>query len=375
MSIGLTRGTTNALFLWVSAFSVDRRVTTTVSKSGSSTHAHAPAKVNNSSPEASATVSKRLPKPDWLKVQLPAGATYTHLKDLVNTHQLSTVCQEAKCPNIGECWAGGTATLMLMGDTCTRACKFCAVKTGNPKGWLDAEEPQKVLHTVETLNLHYVVLTSVDRDDLPDGGADHFAQTVETLKKARPQLLVETLIPDFKGERAPLERLMASSPDVIAQNIETVRRLTHPVRDPRAGYEQTLTLLKTIKQQRPDIFTKSSIMLGLGETDEEVLECMADLRDAEVDILTLGQYLQPTRQHLPVDRFVSPEAFQDLERAALDLGFLYCAAGPLVRSSYKAGEFFIKGVIETRRQAAQASLSSSLASPASTVSVQDSVLT
>ncbi len=263
---------------------------------------------------------------------------------------LSTVCEEAKCPNIAECWAGGTATYMLMGDTCTRGCRFCAVKTGNPQGWLDAEEPQKIADTVKRFGLKYVVLTSVDRDDLPDGGADHFAQTVERLKEAIPSIIVETLIPDFQGQLAPLQRLMDSSPDVIAQNIETVERLTHPVRDRRAGYQQTLTLLERVKTMRPDIYTKSSIMLGLGETDEEVKACMEDLRAHGVDILTLGQYLQPTAKHLPVERFITPEQFQAWEAIALDMGFLYCASGPLVRSSYKAAEFFIQGVIEKRRQ-------------------------
>lgn len=289
-------------------------------------------------------------KPDWLKIRPPGGPVYNSIKAISKDLKLATVCEEAKCPNIGECWAGGTATFMLMGDTCTRGCKFCAVKTGNPQGWLDVEEPQKITETVQQFQLKYVVLTSVDRDDLPDGGADHFAQTVESLKHAMPDLLVETLIPDFKGQTGPLQRLMASNPDVIAQNIETVDRLTHPVRDPRAGYQQTLTLLQRVKADRPDIFTKSSIMLGLGETDDEVIACMQDLRAHGVDVLTLGQYLQPTQKHLPVDRFVSPEAFVAWEQRAMEMGFLYCASGPLVRSSYKAGEFFIQGIVEKRRK-------------------------
>jgi lipoyl synthase len=239
---------------------------------------------------------------------------------------------------------------MLMGDTCTRGCRFCSVKTGNPQGWLDHEEPQKITDTVQKFGLKYVVLTSVDRDDLPDGGADHFAKTVENLKQTLPKLIVETLIPDFQGKQEPLERLMSANPDVIAQNIETVKRLTYPVRDRRAGYEQTMTLLQRIKVARPDIFTKSSIMLGLGETDQEVIECMSDLRAHGVDILTLGQYLQPTAKHLPVERFVAPEAFKAWETLALEMGFVYCASGPLVRSSYKAGEFFIQEVIEKRRE-------------------------
>lgn len=294
--------------------------------------------------------TRRMPKPDWLKIRPPGGATYNALKTISREQELATVCEEAKCPNIGECWAGGTATYMLMGDTCTRGCKFCAVKTGNPQGWLDHEEPEKIANTVERFKLKYVVLTSVDRDDLPDGGADHFAKTVEALKVQVPGIMVETLIPDFRGAEEPLARLMASNPDVIAQNIETVERLTHPVRDPRAGYQQTMTLLKRVKAARPDIYTKSSIMLGLGETDDEVRQCMADLRAHEVDILTLGQYLQPTLKHLPVERFVTPEDFKQWEAVALEMGFLYCASGPLVRSSYKAGEFFIQGMIESRRK-------------------------
>jgi lipoic acid synthetase len=234
---------------------------------------------------------------------------------------------------------------MLMGDTCTRACKFCAVKTGNPKGWLDPDEPRKIADTVQRFGLKYVVLTSVDRDDLPDGGADHFAQTVECLKASIPGILVETLIPDFQGKPEPLARLMGACPDVIAQNIETVRRLTYPVRDPRAGYDQTLTLLSRVKAARPDILTKSSIMLGLGETNDEIRDCMADLRSHGVDILTLGQYLQPTPKHLPVQQFVTPEAFTAWETVAREMGFVYCASGPLVRSSYKAGEPFIQGII------------------------------
>ena len=239
---------------------------------------------------------------------------------------------------------------MVMGDVCTRGCRFCAVKTGNPNGWLDAEEPQKLADVISKANWEYVVLTSVDRDDLPDGGAAHFAQCVTAIKAARSEIIVEVLIPDFQGQEQPLQTLLASKPEVIAQNIETVRRLTHPVRDRRAGYEQTLNLLQRVKNWMPDRFTKSSIMLGLGETDDEVLECMRDLRAHGVDILTLGQYLQPTQKHLPVERFVSPEQFKEWQRIAEEeLGFLYCASGPLVRSSYRAGEFFIKGIIESQK--------------------------
>ncbi len=300
-------------------------------------------------------MTNRVAKPEWLKIRPPGGPVYNQIKSIARELNLATVCEEAKCPNIAECWAGGTATYMLMGDTCTRGCRFCAVKTGNPKGWLDSEEPFKIAETVKQFGLKYVVLTSVDRDDLPDGGADHFAKTVEALKETVPGIIVETLIPDFQGQKPALERLMQSNPDVIAQNIETVRRLTHYARDRRAGYQQTLDLLKTVKCYRSDIYTKSSIMLGLGETDDEIQECMLDLRKHDVDILTLGQYLQPTSKHLPVDRFVTPEMFQAWEAVALEMGFLYCASGPLVRSSYKAAEFFIQGIVEKRRKTQQIS--------------------
>lgn len=239
---------------------------------------------------------------------------------------------------------------MVMGDVCTRGCRFCAVKTGNPNGWLDLEEPFKLAEVITQAGWDYVVLTSVDRDDLPDGGAAHFARCVSEIKKASPQIIVEVLIPDFQGQEAPLQTMLASQPDVIAQNIETVERLTYPVRDRRAGYQQTLTLLQRVKAWEPERFTKSSIMLGLGETDEEILQCMRDLRAHGVDILTLGQYLQPTVKHLPVARFVTPEEFKKWQQVAEEeLGFLYCASGPLVRSSYRAGEFFVKGIIEAKK--------------------------
>ena len=294
-------------------------------------------------------------KPEWLKVRPPGGEQYARLKAVSKTLQLATVCEEARCPNIGECWSGGTATFMVMGEVCTRGCRFCAVSTGNPNGWLDHEEPQKLADTISAAGWDYVVLTSVDRDDLPDGGAAHFAACVSAIRAAKPDIMIEVLIPDFQGQEAPLRTLLASEPDVIAQNIETVERLTHPVRDRRAGYQQTMTLLQRVKAwAKPGTFTKSYIMLGLGETDEEILQCMKDLRAHGVDILTLGQYLQPTPKHLPVERFVPPDAFEAWRQVAeKELGFLYCASGPLVRSSYRAGEFFIKGVIEKRRQQAQ----------------------
>lgn len=286
-----------------------------------------------------------------MKVPIPSGENYTRLKGVSKSLGLATVCEEARCPNIGECWAGGTATFMLMGDTCTRGCRFCAVSTGNPNGWLDQEEPDKLAKTIQTAGWEYVVLTSVDRDDLPDGGAEHFGRCVEKIRDLNPEIIIEVLIPDFQGQLEPLQRLVSSKPEVIAQNVETVERLTHVVRDRRAGYQQTLTLLARVKEMAPDAYTKSSIMLGLGETDDEVYQCMKDLRAHGVNILTLGQYLQPTPKHLNVVEFVPPEKFQEWQKIAEnELGYLYCASGPLVRSSYRAGEFFLKGVILKNRQ-------------------------
>lgn len=292
----------------------------------------------------------RQSKPDWLRVPLPGGEQYQALRNTASRLQLATVCQEAKCPNMGECWAGGTATFMLMGDTCTRGCRFCSVKTGNPHGWLDADEPQKIAEAVANAGWTYVVLTSVDRDDLPDFGAGHFAQTIEAIRAKTPDTLIEVLIPDFQGQAAPLQRLLAAKPTVVAQNIETVERLTHVVRDRRAGYQQTLTLLQRVKDWSPQAITKSSVMLGVGETDDEVRQCLSDLRAHGVEIVTLGQYLQPTAKHLKVARYVSPEDFQGWKAFAEDdLGFLYCASGPLVRSSYRAGEFFVESMLKQRQ--------------------------
>jgi lipoic acid synthetase len=275
-------------------------------------------------------------KPAWLRARAPAGAGYGAVQSIVREHRLATVCEEAKCPNIGECWNAGTATLMLMGSVCTRACRFCAVDTGNPHGWLDAEEPRNVARSVALMKLRYVVLTSVNRDDLPDGGADHFAACVRAIKSDNPATAVEALTPDFQGDLAAVRTVVASGVDVFAQNIETVRRLTHPVRDPRAGYEQTLEVLRHAKEQRSGVLTKSSVMLGLGENDDEIAETLDDLRAARVDLVTLGQYLRPTINHLAVERFVAPSEFDTYREWALARGFLECVAGPLVRSSYRA---------------------------------------
>jgi lipoic acid synthetase len=275
-------------------------------------------------------------KPAWLRARAPVGAGYQRVRSLVREHRLATVCEEAKCPNIGECWNAGTATLMLMGAVCTRACRFCAVDTGNPHGWLDAQEPENAAHTVELMQLGYVVLTSVDRDDLPDGGAAHYAACVRAIKRRSPDTAVEALTPDFRGVLADVATVVDSGIEVFAQNMETVRRLTHPVRDARAGYEQTLRVLEHAKRHRPGVLTKSSLMLGLGESDEEIAATLADLRAAGVDIVTLGQYLRPTLNHLAVERYVTPEEFDRYRQRALALGFLECVSGPLVRSSYRA---------------------------------------
>ncbi|HEV3180755.1 MAG TPA: lipoyl synthase [Steroidobacteraceae bacterium] len=275
-------------------------------------------------------------KPAWLKAPAPTGTGFRAVRALVREHRLATVCEEAKCPNIGECWNAGTATLMLMGAVCTRACRFCAVDTGNPRGWLDAEEPENAARTVELMRLRYVVLTSVDRDDLPDGGAAHYAACVRAIKRRNPLTAVEALTPDFQGVLADVATVVDSGIEVFAQNIETVRRLTHPVRDPRAGYEQTLRVLAHAKHTRAGVLTKSSLMLGLGESDEEIDATLADLRSAAVDLVTLGQYLRPTANHLAVQRYVTPAEFDRYRERALARGFLECVAGPLVRSSYRA---------------------------------------
>jgi lipoyl synthase len=282
------------------------------------------------------TVTPTARKPPWLRAPMASGAGFTAVKHIVREHRLSTVCEEAKCPNIGECWNAGTATIMLMGAVCTRACRFCAVDTGNPRGWLDPEEPENVARSVELMRLKYVVLTSVDRDDLADGGAAHYAAAIRAIKARNPSTAVEALTPDFSGVVRDVHTVMDSGLDVFAQNVETVERLTHPVRDPRAGYRQTLDVLGEAKTHRPSVLTKTSLMLGLGETDGEIRKTLEDLRAVSVDLLTLGQYLRPTPNHLAVERFVTPGQFEEYRGWALDLGFLECVSGPLVRSSYRA---------------------------------------
>jgi lipoyl synthase len=287
-------------------------------------------------------------KPEWLKVRLPHGQGYERVKGIVRSTRLATVCEEARCPNIGECWGGGTATVMLMGEVCTRACRFCHVKVGAPPP-LDPHEPEHLGQAVRELELEYIVVTSVNRDDLPDGGAGHFAQAIRALRQHSPKTRVEVLIPDFKGVTKDLDTVADAGPHVVAHNVETIERLTPGVRDRRATYAQSLRALEHLKQGRPRLYTKSSIMVGLGESDEELLQTCRDLRAVGVDVLTLGQYLQPSQYHLRVARFVSPEQFEALRRAASAMGFLYVAAGPLVRSSYRAAEFFLRGLMDKQQ--------------------------
>lgn len=291
--------------------------------------------------------------PNWIRIRPPGGEEYSKIKSMLRGMNLHTVCEEARCPNVSECWGGGTATFMLMGDTCTRGCRFCAVTTGKP-GALDPLEPYKIARGLAQLKLTYAVITSVDRDDLPDGGSSHFAKTIQECKKQHPETLIEVLIPDFQGERAALDRVLAAGADVVAHNLETVRRLTPSVRDRRATYDQSLDVLRYLKEANPSQYTKSSIMVGLGETEDELDEAYQDLRNVGVDVLTLGQYLRPSARHLKVQEYVTPQRFGEMKERAQRLGFLYVAAGPLVRSSYRAGEFFLEGVLRKQRATATA---------------------
>jgi lipoyl synthase len=281
-------------------------------------------------------------KPEWLKVRAPGGERYTKIKQTLRTLDLNTVCEEARCPNVGECWGAGTATVMVLGDVCTRGCRFCAVATGNPRGVTDPREPEHVARALNQLELSYAVITMVDRDDLVDGGAEHLAATVRAAKRLRPQLLVETLVGDFRGRFDAVDTVVEAEPDVFAHNIEVPRRLTPLIRDARCSYSLSLSVLERAKQQAPGRFTKSSIMVGLGETEAEVLEALSDLRGAGVDVVTLGQYLRPTPKHAAVARYVTPEEFALYEQAGNALGFEYVASGPLVRSSYHAAEAFVR---------------------------------
>ncbi len=291
-------------------------------------------------------------KPDWLRMRPPSGERFTEIKRSLRERDLNTVCEEANCPNMGECWSGhdgpGTATFMLMGDRCSRGCNFCDVETGGMDP-LEEAEPVNVAAAVAEIGLDYVVLTSVDRDDLPKQGAPHFARTVREIRKRSPDVLIETLIPDFQGEPDLVREIIDAGPDVIAHNVETVERLQWPVRDRRAGYEQSLAVLEQIAREA-DAYTKTSIMLGVGEYDHEVYQTLTDLREIGVDIVTLGQYLQPSRSHLDVESYVHPHVFDTWQAVAEDeLGFLYCASGPMVRSSYRAGELFVESLLRDGR--------------------------
>ncbi len=286
-------------------------------------------------------------KPPWLRVNVPGGERFLHVKDTLAVLHLHTVCEEARCPNVAECWAGGTATVMLMGDVCTRGCRFCNVKTAARPPPLDPDEPRRLADAIRQLHLDYIVVTSVDRDDLPDGGAAHFAEAIVRLGDV-PGLLVEVLTPDFRGDEEAVRTVGKAAPDVFANNLETVRRLTPAVRDPRSGYDQTLRVLRQMKREFPEIVTKSSIMVGLGEGEAELEEAMKDLRQVGVDILTLGQYLRPSAWHLPVQEWVAPARFAAYREMGARLGFRYVASGPLVRSSYRAAELFLRGELADR---------------------------
>ena len=294
-------------------------------------------------------VQKSIEKPDWLRVRYPSGENYEKIKTTLRMHGLHTVCEEAHCPNVAECWGGGTATFMLMGDTCTRGCRFCNVRSGNPQRQLNIFEPTKVAKTIADLGLKYVVITSVDRDDLPDGGAGHFAATISAIKKHDPDVITEVLIPDFQGNLKAVKTVVDAGPKVIAHNIETTEPLTPRIRDPRATYEQSLKVLKAIKELNPHLYSKSSIMVGLGENEADLVQAMKDLRNVNVDILTLGQYLRPSKGHVPVIEYVPPERFSHYKSLAEEMGFLYVASGAFVRSSYRAGEFFVEALIRRSR--------------------------
>tara|TARA_Y100000589_G_scaffold42337_1_gene35522 strand:- start:8627 stop:9616 length:990 start_codon:yes stop_codon:yes gene_type:complete len=297
--------------------------------------------------------SKVKRKPSWIKVRPPAGPDYNYLKEQTARLGLATVCQEARCPNIGECWSDRTLTIMIMGDTCTRFCKFCNVKTGKGSGWLDSSEPLKTAQLLKPLKLHYVVVTSVDRDDIEDGGSAHFAETIRQIKRLNPETTLEVLTGDFAGVSAHMDKVISARPNVISHNLETVERLTPSVRDRRATYQQSLSQLERVKEMDPGIYTKSSLMLGFGEEMEELKRSMQDLRGIGVDFVTLGQYLRPSSRHHEVKKFYHPDEFEELKQLGYNLGFKMVAAGPLVRSSYKAGEFFIKEFIQKDSQRRQ----------------------
>ncbi len=280
-------------------------------------------------------------KPDWLKTPIPTGGTYFKIKRDLRERKLYTVCEEAKCPNISKCWNSGSATFMVLGDTCTRACRFCNVKTGNPGGWLDAQEPDQTAESARVMGLRYAVITMVDRDDLPDGGAAHVGKVIERVRAVNPGIKIEILAGDFQEKDASLQKIVDARPEVFAHNLETVARLTPRVRDARAHYQQSLAVLRRVKELADyPLLTKSALMLGLGETREEVLTCLADMREFGVDFITIGQYMRPTKQHLSIKRWVPPAEFDEYAAAARAMGFRSVASGPLVRSSYLAADFY-----------------------------------
>jgi len=280
-------------------------------------------------------------KPDWLKTKIPTGGTFFQIKRDLRERKLYTVCEEAKCPNISQCWNQGTATFMVLGDTCTRGCRFCNVKTGNPQGWLDSNEPDQTAESAKIMQLKYVVITMVDRDDLPDGGAAHVAKVITRVRDVNPGIKIEILGGDFQKNKAALAAIIDAKPEIYAHNLETIRRLTPRVRDARAGYQQSLDVLRMVKESAThEMYTKSALMLGLGETLEEVVECLKDMREYGVDFVTIGQYMRPTKKHLSIKRWVHPDEFAMLAEKAKELGFMSVASGPLVRSSYKANEFY-----------------------------------
>jgi lipoic acid synthetase len=289
-------------------------------------------------------------KPEWLKIRPPENPEqYEEIRKDLKKLGLATVCQEAHCPNMSECWSGGTATFMIMGDTCTRGCRFCSVKTGMPEA-LDPLEPQKVGFAVKKMGIDYVVITTVDRDELEDQGANHFAKVIKTVRKMNPGVRIEVLMQDFRGKKELVDIIIEANPEVIGHNVETVPRLSRQVRDIRAKYDQSKEVLRYVKEQAPHIYTKSALMVGLGETDQEIVDTLEDLRTVGVEMMTIGQYLRPSQKHLKVEDYVSPERFEWYKDKGNEMGYLYVAAGPFVRSSYKAGELFKKHVVNANRQ-------------------------
>ncbi|OVA20229.1 Lipoyl synthase [Macleaya cordata] len=308
------------------------------------------------------TKKNPLPKPKWMKESIPGGYKYAKIKKKLRELKLHTVCEEAKCPNLGECWSGGetgtaTATIMILGDTCTRGCRFCNVKTSRTPPPPDPDEPSNVAEAIASWGLDYVVITSVDRDDLPDQGSGHFTETVQKLKILKPDILIEALVPDFRGDSSCVEMVAKSGLDVFAHNIETVEELQSAVRDHRANFKQSMEVLKMAKDYAPaGTLTKTSIMLGCGETPDQVVRTMEKVRAAGVDVMTFGQYMRPSKRHMPVSEYITPEAFEKYRALGMDMGFRYVASGPMVRSSYKAGEFYIKSMIDADRAKSSSAL-------------------